>query len=204
MRAVDLITKKRDKGKLSKEEIEFLIKGYTLDNIPDYQMSAFLMASYLNGLSFDECANLTKAMRYSGIVPNFGDLITVDKHSTGGVGDKLSFIIAPIFAAGSGFTPMTSGRALGHTGGTLDKLESVPGINVNLPIDKAVELLKKYGLFYIGQTKELAPADRKIYALRDATATVDSISLITASILSKKFANAIVFDVKCGNGAFMK
>jgi pyrimidine-nucleoside phosphorylase len=204
MRMVDLIIKKRDKKNLTKEEIYFIVNGYTINEIPDYQISSFLMASYLNGLSFEECANLTNAMRFSGVVPDFGDLFTVDKHSTGGVGDKLSFIMAPIFAAAGGYTPMTSGRGLGHTGGTLDKLESIPGMNVNLSLEKAIKILQDYGLFYIGQTKDLAPADKKIYALRDVTGTVESKELITASILSKKYAKAIVFDIKCGNGAFMK
>lgn len=204
MRMVDLIIKKRDKKELTKDEIDFIIKGYTEDIIPDYQVSAFLMASYLNGLNFKECANLTNAMRFSGVVPDFGNLYTVDKHSTGGVGDKLSFIMAPIFAAAGGYTPMSSGRGLGHTGGTLDKLESIPGMNVNLKLNEAIKLLHEYGLFFIGQTDDLAPADKKIYALRDVTGTVESKELITASILSKKYANAIVFDIKCGNGAFMK
>ena len=204
MRMVDLIIKKRDKKELTKDEIDFIVKGYTDNHIPDYQVSAFLMASYLNGLNFKECANLTNAMRFSGTVPDFEDIFTVDKHSTGGVGDKLSFIMAPIFAAAGGYTPMTSGRGLGHTGGTLDKLESIPGMKVNLKLNEAIKLLKKYGLFYIGQTDDLAPADKKIYALRDVTGTVESKELITASILSKKYAKAIVFDIKCGNGAFMK
>lgn len=204
MRMVDIIIKKRDKKELTKDEIDFIVKGYTDDLIPDYQVSAFLMASYLNGLNFKECANLTNAMRFSGIIPDFGNLFTVDKHSTGGVGDKLSFIMAPIFAAAGGYTPMTSGRGLGHTGGTLDKLESIPGMNVNLKLNEAINLLQEYGLFFIGQTEDLAPADKKIYALRDVTGTVESKELITASILSKKYANAIVFDIKCGNGAFMK
>lgn len=204
MRMVDVIIKKREGKKLTDEEIKFFVNGYIKGDIPDYQISALLMAIFLKGLNFYECSKLTNAMRHSGIIPDFAGLYTVDKHSTGGVGDKLSFIMAPIFAAAGGFTPMTSGRGLGHTGGTLDKLESIPGMNINLNLEEANKLLYKLGLFYIGQTGDLAPADKKIYALRDVTGTVESKELIVASILSKKFARSIVFDIKCGNGAFMK
>src|SRR5580700_7063142 len=209
MRAVDLIRKKRDSGEHSREEIAFLVSGYTLGDIPDYQMAAWLMAVWLRGLNRSELAALTEAMLYSGQVLNLSGIPgrKVDKHSTGGVGDKTSLIIAPIVAAGGLTVPMISGRGLGHTGGTLDKLESIPGFNVNLSLEEFYTVLRKCGMGLIGQTAEIAPADKKIYALRDATSTVENIALICASIMSKKIAegiDALVLDVKTGSGAFMK
>ena len=209
MRAVDLIRKKRDSGELSREEIDFLISGYTRGDIPDYQMSAWLMATWLRGMSRSELAALTESMLYSGQVLNLADLPgkKIDKHSTGGVGDKTSLILAPIVAAGGLTVPMISGRGLGHTGGTLDKLESIPGFNTSLSLDQFRHVLGECGMGLIGQTSEIAPADKKIYALRDATGTVENIGLICASIMSKKLAegiDALVLDVKTGTGAFMK
>jgi pyrimidine-nucleoside phosphorylase len=209
MRAVDLIRKKRDSGEHSREEIEFLVSGYTRGEIPDYQMAAWLMATWIRGLSLPETAFLTKAMLHSGEVLDLSGLPgkKVDKHSTGGVGDKTSLILAPIVAAGGLTVPMISGRGLGHTGGTLDKLESIPGFNVNLSLGQFRSVLRECGMGLIGQTAEIAPADKKIYALRDATSTVESIGLICASIMSKKLAegiDALVLDVKTGSGAFMK
>jgi pyrimidine-nucleoside phosphorylase len=209
MRAVDLIRKKRDSGEHSREEIDFLISGYTRGDIPDYQIAAWLMAVWLRGMSRTESAALTEAMLHSGEVVNFSDLPgkKVDKHSTGGIGDKTSLILAPIVAAGGLFVPMISGRGLGHTGGTLDKLESIPGFNVNLPLADFRRVLRECGMALIGQTAEIAPADKKIYALRDVTATVESFGLICGSIMSKKLAegiDALVLDVKTGSGAFMK
>jgi pyrimidine-nucleoside phosphorylase len=209
MRAVDLIRKKRDSGEHSREEIDFLISGYTSGEIPDYQMAAWLMAAWLRGLNRPEITALTEAMLYSGEVVNLSDLPgkKVDKHSTGGVGDKTSLILAPIVAAGGLTVPMISGRGLGHTGGTLDKLESIPGFNVNLSLEEFRRVLRECGMALIGQTAEIAPADKKIYALRDATSTVENIGLICASIMSKKLAegiDALVLDVKTGSGAFMK
>jgi len=209
MRAVDLIRKKRDSGEHSRDEIDFLISGYTRGNIPDYQMSAWLMAAWLQGLTRSELAALTEVMLCSGEILNLADLRPrkVDKHSTGGVGDKTSLILAPIVAAGGLIVPMISGRGLGHTGGTLDKLEAIPGFNVNLSLLDFRRVLRECGMGLIGQTAEIAPADKKIYALRDATSTVESIGLICASIMSKKLAegiDALVLDVKTGSGAFMK
>ena len=209
MRAVDLIRKKRDSGEHSNEEINFLISGYTSGEIPDYQMAAWLMAAWIRGLNRSELASLTDAMLYSGHVLNLSRIPgrKVDKHSTGGVGDKTSLILAPIVAAGGLTVPMISGRGLGHTGGTLDKLESIPGFNVNLSLDEFYSVLRECGMGLIGQTDEIAPADKKIYALRDATSTVENIGLICASIMSKKLAegiDALVLDVKTGSGAFMK
>jgi len=209
MRAVDLIRKKRDSGEHSREEINFLISGFTRGEIPDYQMSAWLMAAWIRGLNRSELASLTEAMLYSGEVVDLSDLPgkKVDKHSTGGVGDKTSLILAPIVAAGGINVPMISGRGLGHTGGTLDKLESIPGFNTALTLKEFRRVLSECGMGLIGQTTEIAPADKKIYALRDATSTVESISLICASIMSKKLAegiDALVLDVKTGSGAFMK
>ena len=209
MRAVDLIRKKRDSGEHSREEIDFLISGYTRGDIPDYQMAAWLMATWIRGLNRSETAALTEAMLYSGEVVNLDRIPRkkVDKHSTGGVGDKTSLILAPIVAAGGLAVPMISGRGLGHTGGTLDKLESIPGFNVNLSLEEFVSVLRECGMGLIGQTAEIAPADKKIYALRDATSTVENIGLICASIMSKKLAegiDALVLDVKTGSGAFMK
>ncbi|HMD09213.1 MAG TPA: thymidine phosphorylase [Candidatus Acidoferrum sp.] len=209
MRAVDLIRKKRDSGEHSREEIDFLISGYTRGDIPDYQMAAWLMATWIRGLNRSETAALTEAMLYSGEVVNLDRIPgkKVDKHSTGGVGDKTSLILAPIVAAGGLTVPMISGRGLGHTGGTLDKLESIPGFNVNLSLKQFFNVLRECGMGLIGQTAEIAPADKKIYALRDATSTVENIGLICASIMSKKLAegiDALVLDVKTGSGAFMK
>jgi pyrimidine-nucleoside phosphorylase len=209
MRAVDLIRKKRDSGEHSREEIDFLISAYTCGDIPDYQMAAWLMAVFTRGINRSECAALTEAMLYSGEVLNHSEIPgkKVDKHSTGGVGDKTSLILAPIVAAGGLTVPMISGRGLGHTGGTLDKLESIPGFNVNLSNEQFRHVLAECGMGLIGQTAEIAPADKKIYALRDATSTVENIGLICASIMSKKLAegiDALVLDVKTGTGAFMK
>src|SRR5713101_5202458 len=209
MRVVDLIRRKRDSGELTREEIEFLIAGYTRNEIPDYQMAAWLMAVWLRGMSQAEIAALTEAMLHSGQVLDFSDLPAkkVDKHSTGGVGDKTSLIIAPVVAAGGLMVPMISGRGLGHSGGTLDKLESIPGFNVNLSLAEFRRVLATCGCALIGQTAEIAPADKKIYALRDVTGTVESPNLICASIMSKKLAegiDALVLDVKTGSGAFMK
>src|ERR1700676_4477052 len=209
MRAVDLIRKKRDSGEHSREEIDFLISGYTRGEIPDYQMAAWLMATWLRGLNRSEIAALTEAMLYSGEVLKHAEIAgkKVDKHSTGGVGDKTSLILAPIVAAGGLTLPMISGRGLGHTGGTLDKLEAIPGFNVNLSLDEFRRVLRECGMGLIGQTAEIAPADKKIYALRDVTSTVENIGLICASIMSKKLAegiDALVLDVKTGSGAFMK
>jgi pyrimidine-nucleoside phosphorylase len=209
MRAVDLIRKKRDSGELSREEIDFLISGYTRGDIPDYQMAAWLMAVWIRGMNRSELASLTEAMLYSGEVLNLARIPgrKVDKHSTGGVGDKTSLILAPIVAAGGLTVPMISGRGLGHTGGTLDKLEAIPGFNVNLSLEEFFSVLRECGMGLIGQTAEIAPADKKIYALRDATSTVENVGLICASIMSKKLAegiDALVLDVKTGSGAFMK
>src|ERR1700675_1610988 len=209
MRAVDLIRKKRDAGEHSREEIDFLISGYTRGEIPDYQMAAWLMATWLRGLNRSEIAALTEPMLYSGEVVNLADLPgkKSTKHSTGGVGDKTSLVLAPIVAAGGLTVPMISGRGLGHTGGTLDKLEAIPGFNVNLSLEQFRNVLRECGMGLIGQTKEIAPADKKIYALRDATSTVENIGLICGSIMSKKLAEGIdtlVLDVKTGSGAFMK
>lgn len=209
MRAVDIIRKKRDSLELSPEEIEFLIRGATHEAVPDYQLAAFLMATLLRGMTPAEVAALTEAMLRSGEVLDFSDLPgkKVDKHSTGGVGDKTSLILAPIVAAAGVKVPMISGRGLGHSGGTLDKLESIPGFNVNLSLREFRAVLEKCGCGLIGQTPEIAPADKKLYALRDVTSTVESPALICASIMSKKLAegiDALVLDVKTGNGAFMK
>jgi pyrimidine-nucleoside phosphorylase len=209
MRPQDLIEKKRDRQPLTHAEIAFLIQGYTRDEIPDYQMAAFLMAAFLNGLNDAETTALLDEMLHSGIVLNHDDIAApkVDKHSTGGVGDKTSLVIAPVAAACGLCVPMISGRALAHTGGTLDKLEAIPGFRTNLSLEEFKATLKQCGVALIGQTKEIAPADRKIYALRDLTATVPFRPFIVASILSKKLAEGIdglVLDVKFGNGAFMQ
>jgi pyrimidine-nucleoside phosphorylase len=209
MRAVDIIRKKRDAAELSREEIEFLISGATHDRIPDYQVAAFLMAVVWRGMTRAELAALTESMLHSGSVLDWSDLpaAKVDKHSTGGVGDKTSLILAPIVAAAGLYVPMISGRGLGHTGGTLDKLEAIPGFNVHLKLPEFRRVLELARCALIGQTPEIAPADKKLYALRDVTATVESPYLITASIMSKKMAegiDALVLDVKSGDGAFMK
>jgi pyrimidine-nucleoside phosphorylase len=209
MRAVDLIRKKRDSGELSREEINYLVSGYTSGDIPDYQMAAWLMAVWIRGMNRSEVAALTEVMLHSGEVLNHSEIPgkKVDKHSTGGIGDKTSLILAPIVAAGGLTVPMISGRGLGHTGGTLDKLEAIPGFNVNLSLEEFRRVLGECGMGLIGQTAEIAPADKKIYALRDVTSTVENIGLICASIMSKKLAegiDALVLDVKAGSGAFMK
>jgi len=209
MRTVDLIHRKRGGEELAPEEIAFLVNGYTSDEIPDYQMSAFLMAVYFSGMTDREVSALSDCMMHSGAVLDLSDIpgVKVDKHSTGGVGDKTSLVVAPIAAAAGVVVPMISGRSLGHTGGTLDKLEAIPGFRTDLSIEQFRAQLKSLGLCFIGQTEEIAPADKKLYALRDVTATVESIPLISSSIMSKKMAegvDALVLDVKVGNGAFMK
>ncbi len=205
----EIIKKKRNGLELSSEEIDFFILSYTKGKIPDYQMSALLMAIYLKGMSDAESVSLTKTMLHSGTVVDTSAIkgFKVDKHSTGGVGDKTSLILGPVVAAAGLFVPMISGRGLGHTGGTLDKLESIPGFNTQQTLEKFVELTKNIGTCFIGQTSEICPADKKIYALRDVTATIESFPLICASIMSKKIAEGIdglVLDVKFGSGAFMK
>ena len=209
MRTVDLIQRKRDGEELAPEEISFLVNGYTSGEIPDYQMSSFLMATFFSGMTDREVSRLTECMLSSGDRVDLSAIpgVKVDKHSTGGVGDKTSFIVAPLAAAAGVVVPMMSGRALGHTGGTLDKLESIPGFRTNLSVDEFRNQLAEIGLAFIGQSDHLAPADGKLYALRDVTATVESIPLISSSIMSKKLAegiDALVLDVKVGSGAFMK
>ena len=209
MRLVDLIRKKRDGQELSAAEIEFIVRGYTAGELPDYQISSWLMAVVLKGMTQAETAALTEAMLHSGEVLEWNDLPQkkVDKHSTGGIGDKTSLVLAPIVAAGDLIVPMISGRGLGHTGGTLDKLEAIPGFNVNLSAAEMRAVLAACGACMIGQTAAIVPADKKMYALRDVTGTVESPALICASIMSKKLAegiDALVLDVKVGSGAFMK
>jgi pyrimidine-nucleoside phosphorylase len=209
MQAHDIIRKKRDGGTLTREEIDFLIDGHLKDEVPDYQMSAFLMAVCLKGMDNAETVALTETMLRSGTVLDLKDITgtKVDKHSTGGVGDKTSIILAPLMAAMGLKVPMLSGRGLGHTGGTLDKLDSIPGLRTEIPVEEFQLNLKDPGFSIMGQTGEIAPADRKLYALRDVTATVESIPLIAASIMSKKLAEGaegLVLDVKVGRGAFMK
>ncbi|MBL0108800.1 MAG: thymidine phosphorylase [Ignavibacteria bacterium] len=206
MNPVEIIKLKRNNFPLSKLQIEYFIEGYLSGEVTEYQMSAFLMAVYFNGMNEEETFHLTEIMLHSGetIDLSFLDLPKVDKHSTGGVGDKTSLILAPLVASCGIAVPMISGRGLGHTGGTLDKLESIPGFNVNYSIKDFKRIISETGVVLIGQTSELAPADKRIYALRDVTATVECIPLITSSIMSKKLAegaDGIVFDVKIGNGA---
>ena len=209
MRAIDCLEKKRDGRELARDEIHFLVQGYTQGDIPDYQMSALLMAIFLRGMTLAETMALTEEMLHSGTVVDFSALgrPRVDKHSTGGVGDKTSLVIAPVVAAAGVYVPMISGRSLGHSGGTLDKLESIPGFRTDLTLAEYRQTLEKIGVALIGQTSEIAPADKKLYALRDVTATVPCQPLMAASIMSKKMAEGIsglVLDVKTGNGAFLK
>jgi pyrimidine-nucleoside phosphorylase len=209
MNMYDIIYKKREGGSLSKEEISYFVQGYTKGEIPDYQAAALLMAIYFRKMDRQETYQLTDAMRHSGDVIDLSGVhgVKVDKHSTGGVGDKTTLIVGPLAAACGVPIAKMSGRGLGFTGGTVDKLESIPGFRTALPEEEFIELVNRVGLSVIGQTAEVAPADKKIYALRDVTATIDNVSLITSSIMSKKLASgsdAIVLDVKCGSGAFME
>lgn len=209
MRIYDIIAAKRDKKELKEEEIKFLINGYVNGEVPDYQMSAFLMAVYFNGMTEKECATFAECMLHSGDVMDLSEIegVKVDKHSTGGVGDKTTLIVTPVVAACGVKVAKMSGRGLGHTGGTVDKLESIPGMNVALSRERFFEIVKNVGCSVVSQTGNLVPADKKIYALRDVTATVESMPLVASSIMSKKIASGadcIVLDVKCGKGAFMK
>lgn len=209
MNAVEIIRKKRNGETLTTEELKFIIDGYVVGSVPEYQIAAFLMAAYFRGMTKSETSEFTRLMLHSGDVIDLSSIpgIKVDKHSTGGVGDKISLPLAPIVAACGVPVPMISGRGLGHTGGTLDKLESIPGFSTNLSIDEYKKVISELGLVMIGQTKEIAPADKKMYALRDVTATVECIPLIAGSIMSKKLAegiDALVLDIKTGRGAFMQ
>jgi pyrimidine-nucleoside phosphorylase len=209
LRPQDVIRKKRDGATLSREEIEFFVSGVVRGEFTNYQASALLMAIFLNGMDEQETEILTQAMLHSGEVLDLSDIALpeADKHSTGGVGDKTSLVIAPLAAAAGLCVPMISGRGLGHTGGTLDKLEAIPGYRVNLSLKEFRSVLGLVGFAMMGQTEEIAPADKILYALRDATATVEAIPLIVASIMSKKLAaglGALVLDVKTGSGAFMR
>jgi pyrimidine-nucleoside phosphorylase len=205
----DIICKKRDGIELSKDEISFLIQGYVKDEIPDYQIAAFLMSIYLQGLTTKETIFLTKELITSGKIIDLSSIPgkKIDKHSTGGVGDKVSLVLAPLVASLGVNVPMISGRSLGHTGGTLDKLESIHGFQTNLSVDEFIKNIRKIGVCIIGQTEEITPADKRLYSLRDATSTVESIPLIASSIMSKKIASGVdglVIDVKTGSGAFLK
>lgn len=209
MNVVEIIRKKRNGEELTSDEMKFVIDGYVKGIVPEYQVSSFLMATYFRGMTKAETAEFTRLMLHSGDVIDLSTIpgVKVDKHSTGGVGDKISLPLAPIVAACGVPVPMISGRGLGHTGGTLDKLESIPGFNTGLSIDEYKKVIAEIGLVMIGQTKEIAPADKKMYALRDVTATVECIPLIAGSIMSKKLAegiDALVLDVKTGRGAFMQ
>ena len=208
MNILEIIAKKRDKQKLNKQEIEYFIENYTNGNIADYQAAALTMAIYLNGMDEEEITNLTLAMAHSGDILDLSELGTVvDKHSTGGIGDKVTLILAPIIASLDIPVAKMSGRGLGYTGGTIDKLEAIPGYNTNLTINEFIKNVKEIGIALMGQTLNLAPADKKLYALRDTTSTTESIPLIASSIMSKKIAagaSKIVLDVTCGSGAFMK
>ena len=208
MNILDIIAKKRDGKELTKEEIKYFITKYTNNEITDYQASALVMAIYINGMNEREITDLTLEMAYSGDVLDLSSLgEVVDKHSTGGVGDKITIILMPIVASLGIPVAKMSGRGLGFTGGTVDKLESIPGYTTNVPVDKFIENVKRIGISLIGQTLNLAPADKKLYALRDTISCTDSIPLIASSIMSKKIAsgaNKIVIDVTCGSGAFMK